>query len=106
MTARDDFDAMTRILDAVADRTWKEKLLPLQLAWLAAAGNARTDALFTPDGFTKERAHQVDALEKMVALVAGDEPDLEAERLLQEGDLDGLSRYMWDRLDKAREQGE
>src|SRR3954471_10230907 len=69
-------------------------LLVCELAWIAMANNLRTAALSFPGGFTDARAMQVDRLQKLAELVAADVPDLEAERLLQEGDLEGYMAHI------------
>jgi hypothetical protein len=64
------------------------------LVWLATAGEARADALGVPGGFEAERARQIAALAGLMARVSNDEPDLEAERLMQEEDWDVMDRYL------------
>jgi hypothetical protein len=72
----------------------REELDVLQWAWLAVASNARTEALGIPGGFPEERARQVTRLHAMADEVARDQPDLEMERLYQEGDDEGMHRHI------------
>jgi hypothetical protein len=84
------FDAMERLTAACAGLTTREVLDALELTWIAFAANARTEQLSIPGGFPEEQARQVQRLQRIAELVRGDEPDLELERLWQEGDHDGF----------------
>ena len=72
----------------------EEQLMVLSLAWLERAQRLRSDALAIPDGFPDEQARQLRELEKITALVRGDAPDLELERLFHEGDLEGVWKHL------------
>lgn len=78
----------------------RDKLDVLYFCWLLAAQDARRMALIEPGGFPAEKARQLEELNFLTAMVSSDEPDLEAERLTLEGDLDGLRRY----VDQIRQQ--
>ena len=85
-------DQLLRINAALDGLSTRERLDVVQIAWLTTASHARTEALITPNGFPDERARQVEQLNAMTRLVAADEPDLEMERLYNEGDVDGVLR--------------
>jgi hypothetical protein len=72
----------------------EEQLTVLELAWIAWAQRARSAALALPGGFPAEQARQLDRLVKIVRLVKDDVPDLELERLHQEGDIEGVVDYL------------
>jgi hypothetical protein len=72
----------------------EEQLMVLSLAWLERAQRLRSDALAVPNGFPDEQARQLRELEKITALVRGDAPDLELERLFHEGDLEGVWQHL------------
>jgi hypothetical protein len=93
-------EATSGLLETVADRPMGDRLLLLQMAWIALAQRARNDALAFPGGFQRELARQLAQLEKVVALVQADVPDLELERMTQEGDFDGVLRHLQTLMDK------
>jgi hypothetical protein len=70
------------------------RLMALELAWITLAEEARSVALPFPGGYSTERQRQLEHLEKMAALVRGGEPDLELERLYQEGDAEGVLEHL------------
>ena len=82
-----------------------DRLFVLELAWLALASAARTDALALPEGFRTERARQAARLEQMAALVRAGEPHVELERLWDEGDHAGFVRQIRDLMDRERATG-
>lgn len=86
--------ALMRVYSACEGLSTREKLDTVELAYLVIASHARTEALMMPGGFPAERARQVEHLEKMVKMVGEDEPDLEMERLFQEGDIEGMLAYL------------
>jgi hypothetical protein len=86
-------EAILRVNAACGQRTSHEKADLLLAAYTLCASNARNEALIEPDGFPRERDRQVALLRQAIELIAHDEPDLEAERLFQEGDLDGMRRH-------------
>lgn len=90
----DGFKAVVDLLSATP-LPLTEQLFVLQLAWLALAGNARDQALAFPDGFPAEQARQLEQLDAMIRLVRDAAPDVEAERLFQEGDAEGYVKHMW-----------
>ena len=77
------------VLDIGADQPAAERLMVLSVAWGLIAARARADVLVEPGGFPAERDRQLDILAGMAELVTNAEPDLEAERLLQERDIEG-----------------
>ena len=85
-----ELEHVNRALDALADLTSNDKLQVLALVWFAVAKAARNEALINPGGFQEGRAAHVRMLVGITELVAGDEPDLEEERLFQEGDLEAF----------------
>jgi len=95
--------AMIAVLETceVKAPTLDEQLMVLSLAWLERAQRLRSDALAIPNGFPDEQARQLRELEKITALVRGDTPDLELERLFHEGDLEGV----WQHLRKLQRDG-
>jgi Spy/CpxP family protein refolding chaperone len=102
--AHDDtiLDQLLRIHAALEGLPTRERLDVVQIAWLTTASRARTEALITPGGFSEERSRQVEYLNAMAKLVAADEPDLEMERLYNEGDVEGVLR----RVRRLRADGE
>ena len=90
------FDLLVEInvLCATRGLSDSDRLELFELAWMATASNIRTAALALPGGFPTEQASQVDHLEQMAALVRFDSPDLEMERLFQEGDIEGVLRHL------------
>lgn len=99
-------DRLVRLDGVLGDCTTPEKLNVLLLAWLCQAANARNDQLPFPDGFTTERAQQVNQLCAASEMVADAEPDLEGERLFVEGvesgDLDAWGQHVLDQLRDAQ----
>ena len=95
--------AMIAVLETCEDKapSLDEQLMVLSLAWLERAQRLRSDALAIPDGFPDEQARQLRELEKITALVRGDAPDLELERLFHEGNLEGV----WQHLRKLQRGG-
>jgi hypothetical protein len=89
---KDELDTMIEIFTALGQRTPYDQLAILEMCWLCVANNTRTEALIRPDGFPAERARQVERLQKLAAIVAAHEPDLEMERLFHEGDVEGMLR--------------
>ena len=94
-------DALLRVYAACAGLSIGDRLTVLQIAWLAIAGNARTEAQMRLGGFLEEQVRQLTQLRKMFALVDTDEPDLEIERLYFEGDREGMRRRMEAIMDPA-----
>ena len=88
------FDGFKRVVDACSALSVRDQLAVLELAWLAAAEQARNNELALPDGFPAEQARQLETLEKMALLVRGSLPDLELVRLQQEGDIEGVIRHL------------
>jgi hypothetical protein len=82
------------VIDACGDATGDDQLFLLELAWMATAAHSRASALAFPGGFTEARASQVARLEKILAIVRADEPDLEMERMWQEGDHEGFAQRL------------
>ena len=92
MNGSDSWEAVQRV-SAACGGSAREKLNVLEMTWLVVASTARTDALTMPGGFPEERARQVAQLRRLADIVEADEPDLETERLFQEGDdLDAWAR--------------
>jgi hypothetical protein len=93
--------ATKAVLDALSGLPLEERLMALQLAWIACAGWARNDALAYPGGFPAEQARQLVHLKNMASLVREATPDLELERLIQAGDTAGANAHLqrlWDEL--------
>lgn len=61
-------DHLNRVLDSLAELSTIERLSVLQLAWVAAAPQARAEALAIPDGFRQERTRQLGILAKAMRL--------------------------------------
>ena len=108
MEEQEDQDGTLLVaLDAIADvcteafSSIDDRLLACELAWLVFAGIARSEALAFPGGFPGEQARQVERLEKMVGLVRDDAPDLELERLFQEGNVEEIARRLRAALDEG-----
>jgi hypothetical protein len=72
---------------AVSGLPFDEQLNTLELAWLSLAATVRGTALSVPGGFPAAQARQFKHLGRMALIVRDAIPDLEAERLFQEGDL-------------------
>ena len=94
----DDLDRLVAIRRACGEGSERDKLDRLVLAYLMTAANVRTEALIEPGEFQVERDRQVAELRGLADLINVDEPDLELERLCQEGDLEGLARYVQKKL--------
>ena len=94
-------DALLRVYAACAGLSIVDRLSVLQIAWLAIADNARTEAEMRGGGFLEEQVRQLTQLRKMFGLVDADEPDLEIERLYFAGDVDGMRRRIGALLDPA-----
>lgn len=88
MTEQEMLDRMNGTLSAVDGLSPEDQLFVLELAWLTRAAVVRAEAIAL-GGFAAEQARQLDVLDKMAQLVREDTPDLEAERLYQEGDMVG-----------------
>jgi hypothetical protein len=99
------WEALVRVNAVLAGLPTQERLDVLELAWLTMASQARTEALITPGGFPAERDRQVQVLRNMAVLVGDDEPDLEMERLFQEGDHEGMLRRLQSLRDGLDEKG-
>ena len=65
--------------------TWAEMLEAVEFCWLSVASIIRNEQLALPDAYPAERERQAATLERYAALVRSDTPDLEAERLWQQG---------------------
>jgi hypothetical protein len=76
----------------------RERLAILEMAWLMLATQERCHALATPGGFPEAQAQQLERLDSMATLVRTDTPDLEAERLFHEDDLDGMMEHFRRRI--------
>jgi len=87
-------DVVTRIYLACGELSSQDKLTAISIAWLSVAKSARSEALIVPGGFPEERARQVEVLRRMVDLTETDTPDLEMERLFQEGDIEGMRQHL------------
>lgn len=81
-----------------------DQLMILQLAWTVLAQRVRSEAIAV-GRFQAEQAEQVRHLDKMKSLAAADTPDLELERLHQEGDYAGVVEHL-QRLQRQAEAGE
>jgi hypothetical protein len=92
------FDRIIRLTDLLADLPTRDRLDVLEAAWLCLATSARAEALFAPGGYVAEQSRQGEHLARMATLVSTDAPDLEMERLFQEGDIDGMRRHLERRL--------
>jgi hypothetical protein len=92
------FERLARVTVACGDVPPREQLDLLTAAWLVVASGARNAALMEPGGFPAERARQVTLLRRLADLIVADVPDLEMERLWQEGDMEGFRRYVQSRL--------
>lgn len=84
----------------------RERLDILSIAWLLTAGNVRAEALAIPEGFPAEQARQITLLDRLALLVREDTPDLEGERLFQEGDYDGMMQHYARRLSDAMREAD
>jgi hypothetical protein len=102
--ARDTLEMLIEINRLCTERSLDDhaRLELFELAWLTTAGNIRNAALAMPGGFAVEQARQLGFLEKMTALVGSETPDLEGERLFQEGDLEGWMEHMRRLMDDAK----
>jgi len=69
-------------------------LFRFEMPWLATAANERTAALAMPGGFPEARDRQALRLEALPQIERSDTPDLEGERLFQEGDHEGFARHV------------
>ena len=88
------WEAVQGVFAACGDLSAQDRLDVLLFAWLVLASQARTEALIAPGGFPAVRDRQAARLRTMADLVASDEPDLEMERLFQEGDIAGMLRHV------------
>jgi hypothetical protein len=88
------FDVVMVLIDTCANLPMDDRLLVLQLAWIILAQQARNQALAFPGGFQGEQSRQVGQLEKTALLVREDTPDIELERLTQEGDYAGCLEHL------------
>ena len=91
-------ERMMRIYGACEELSTEQRLEVLTFVWLAVASNARTEALVVPGGFPAERDRQVKTLRTVAECVGADEPDLEVQRLCQEGDHEGWMRVVLQRF--------
>jgi hypothetical protein len=93
----DTSGVLAELIDLVVLLPYDARLALLGRAWLAFAQVARGEALAFPGGFAAARARQLGMLAKMTRHVESDEPDLELQRLLHEGDAQGVTRHMNER---------
>jgi hypothetical protein len=101
------WETMKTIFDACQPLPVKERLDALSLVWLVVAKEVRDTALAFPGGYPTERSRQLKELERLADLVRDDEPDIELERFMQEGDFDSAIEYLrrlWDNASE-REKG-
>jgi hypothetical protein len=77
------FESAVRILDTLQTMTPYDARLVIQLAWTVLAKRCRDEALA-----------QIGQLEKIAALVREDTPDMELERLVQDGDIQGALNHI------------
>jgi len=91
-------ERLARVTLACGDVSPRDKLDLLAFAWLAVASEARNATLGEPGGFPAERDRQVALLRDFADMIEADTPDLEIERLWQEGDMEGFARYVQSRL--------
>jgi hypothetical protein len=102
-----DFDeALRRVYAACAGLSTCDQLTVLQIACLAIAASARTEAQISSGGFLEEQVRQLAQLRRMAELIEADEPDLETERLYRERDREGMRRRMQGLMDPGMETGE
>jgi hypothetical protein len=87
-------DAVDAILAFVGELPAEDRLFVIQLSWICLAQLERIEALALPGGFADTKQRQLVALERIGQLVRYDITDPELERLLEEGDLSGLARYV------------
>jgi hypothetical protein len=99
MADEETSELVMAVLDAVSHLSLEDRLTGIEIAWIALAHRARSEALAYPGGFPDEQARQLGHLEKLGLLVAGDAPDLELERLQRQGDLEGALKHLLQRLD-------
>jgi hypothetical protein len=85
---------LERVHQAVAELPARYRLHVLELAWLASASEASSDALAIPGGHDAERDRQLAALDRLATRVRDRQPDVEFTRLLEEGDWDAAERYL------------
>jgi hypothetical protein len=102
---RELLEATGRVLDACADQPMDDRLLILQFAWITLAQQARNEALGVRGGFPAQQAKQLEQLYKIAQVVKSDAPDLELERLIQEGDIEGALQHMRKRIGDLRGGG-
>lgn len=98
------FEVVNRVVDECAALSMGDQLMVLQIAWIVLAKQARDQALAFPGGFPGEQARQLEQLVKIAAFIREDTPDLELERLNQDGDFDGALKHfrsLWDDLEKG-----
>lgn len=95
MTDEQTFQALMAVLGTceVTGAAPGDQLMILQLAWITLAGRVRSKAIAV-GRFQAEQAEQVRQLDKMKSLVSADTPDMELERLHQEGDHAGVAEYL------------
>lgn len=104
MTNKEALTAVTSTLDVRVELSLSDQdmLHVLEMAWLVLAQMERDKQLAVPGGFPEEQARQLGVLHKMSHLVGDSEPDIELERLWQEGDHEGYQRRLrelWEKLD-------
>jgi hypothetical protein len=83
-------------INALCDQrglTDEEGLALFELAWMVRADNIRKAAMIVPGGFLAAQERQLDLLDKMLARVRAETPDLEGGRLFHDGDIEGLLRH-------------
>ena len=99
MTSEDNndhrvFDMTVDLVDRLSALPTGQRLMAVELAWVMVGMQARQEALAIPGGFQAERERQLEHLGKLAWLVREDTPDLELERLMLEGDVEGLARHL------------
>ena len=88
------FDAVNAVLDACATLPFDDRLMVLEIAWLASAKAARTGTAADRGGFPSVQAIQVAQLDAVARLVRQDAPDPVLDRLLRNGDYDGVATHV------------
>jgi len=94
MNDSERWEALKSVLEALEGPTHRltpaDQLEVIELAYPLCAHNARLYAVSLPGGFSEEQSRQLAVLAKQAALVREAPQDLEADRLIQEGDIRGL----------------
>jgi hypothetical protein len=97
-TPQNELERLELIRLVCGDVPAARKLDTLSTAWALLAAEARNNALLEPGGFPAERARQLELLGRLVALTEAAAPDLELERMVYEGDHEGLKQRLLDAL--------